>query len=245
MSEYVTWDALIEKMAAAGFYIERSLIVSGPKHNGLKLYRCNLPVSISELEFNVMHDIIIKNNCRSIYELSTGLGISTLALTLAARGTHGRVISFDSYAEEATQVQPMGTEHSLKGYQNSKCYRNAVGLVETFGVSSLVDLCCGWSPTDTVPALQTFTQQYGKLDFVFFDCPKDDADFQRDLSSVVPFLADKYIICIHDTHCYSAEANRTAIKLLGVPYHHILTKSQFYPLAMLTNHEDIELYRNI
>ena len=59
----------------------------------------HLPFSINNFEFNFMRDVIIKNNLKNGYELATGLGISTLALSLGLKETDGHLISCDSYQE--------------------------------------------------------------------------------------------------------------------------------------------------
>ena len=181
----------------------------GGRHVGINFVDKPVPISINESEYNFMHHTIVNNNLKVGYELSTGVGISTISISKAFKYTAGHLISLDSYYEEITHVSnniPIGN-YTYKDKQKVAEISNSYNMLKQYfsnkNLSKFVDLEIGWSPTDSIKLLE---KRNMSLDFVFLDCPKSDEEFERDLNSIVPFLGKKYVIFVHDTHTFTKKS---------------------------------------
>jgi predicted O-methyltransferase YrrM len=192
---------------------------SGGRHVGIKFVDKPVPISINEAEYNFMHQTIVNNNLKVGYELSTGVGISTIAISQAFKFTDGHLISLDSYYEEITNVSnniPIGnyTEDDKKQIAKlSNSYNMLQKYISNKELGKFVSIEIGWSPTDSTKLLE---KRNAPLDFVFLDCPKSDKEFERDLNSIVPFLGKKYIIFVHDTHTFTNKSFELVKNVLGI-----------------------------
>ena len=83
-----------------------------------------------------------------------------------------------------------------------------------------------------------------KLDIIFLDCPKNDEDFERDIKSICNLInLDKFIIFIHDSHCFTEKSNHLCknifnleIKYIHKYYENSIYKGySYYPLAYISN----------
>lgn len=236
---YITWDSILDTVNAN---CDIKIMRGGHQyHGGLQIPNRH-PISINEVEFNYLRSFIVENNLKSGFELATGIGISTLAAALAMKETNGYLISFDSYIEEFTnQDSPTNTDPTRPIYKDSQGFKLASRMLELYDCAEFASLQCGWSPTDTIAYLQTNNVS---LDYVFLDCPKDMVDFRRDMGSLKPFLKDKFVIFVHDTHCYNwNEFHNYVVELLGVvpiriteyfngtPYY----QNKHFPLVKISN----------
>jgi predicted O-methyltransferase YrrM len=217
-------------------------------HIGIKLVDKGLPISINEAEYNFMQESIEKHNLQFGFELSTGIGISTLALAKGFKRTRGHLISLDSYYEELnssiiSSEEPI-FEYNEKDIENiklkGKAFNNTKKILNHYGLSDYVDLEVGWSPIDSIKLIKNKNK---KLDFIFLDCPKSDKEFQRDIVSLRPFISDKYLICIHDTHTFTERSNDLVKDLFNteiVKIYEYFQNTEFYskryyPLGVITN----------
>jgi len=109
---------------------------AGGNHVGIKLVDKELPISINEAEYNFMQESIERNNLQFGFELSTGIGISTLALAKGFKRTKGQLISLDSYYEELnssiiSSEEPI-FEYSEKDIENIKLNGKAFNNTKKF-----------------------------------------------------------------------------------------------------------------
>lgn len=183
-----------------------------------------------------MYHTIINNNLKVGYELSTGVGISTIAISEAFKHTNGHLISLDSYYEEITNISndiPVGNYNDTDKQriaETSNSYKMLKQYFSNKNLSKFVDLEIGWSPTDSMKLLE---KRNMPLDFVFFDCPKSDKEFERDLNSILPFLGKKYVIFIHDTHTFTKKSFELVEDVLN------LKMEKIYNYFENTNHYSV------
>ena len=102
-----------------------------------------LPVSKEQGE--TMRELILKNNCKTIFEFGTSFGISTIYLADAARKTGGKVITTELLESKA-----------IKAIQN----------IEDAGLSDYVEVKIG-------NAMETLKAYSNSIDFLFLDGWKD------------------------------------------------------------------------
>jgi len=219
-------------------------------HIGINFASQYLPISINEAEYNFMQESIEKYNLQFGFELSTGIGISTLALAKGFKRTKGQLISLDSYYEELnssiiSSEEPI-FEYSEKDIENiklnCKAFNNTKKILDHYDLSDCVDLEVGWSPIDSIKLIKTKNKQ---LDFIFLDCPKSDKEFERDIVSLRPFISDKYLICVHDTHTFTEKSNNLVKDLFNteiLKIYDYFQNTEFYskrhyPLGVITNQD--------
>ncbi len=210
-----------------------------PAHLGIGMVNHTLPISVNESEFNYLHDIIVKYNLTRGYDLATGTGTSMYAIGTAMKKTGGKVVTADSYEEETTKKLPMYAQNQ-KSYKNCDGYKVADFIIQEYNLQDTVIPIVGWSPRDTIPEIARIL---GRVDFVFLDCPKSDEDFEREIRAIYPLLAEKYVICIHDSHTFTDRSDRFLIELFGKTYERkhtyeqgtIHEKTWHFPLGVLTN----------
>lgn len=239
LEEYMTWQNLcddIKNKTGQNYFYGRC----HPDHNGLTRGG-KLPYSISEYEFNYMRDFIVKHNLTRGFELATGTCISTLSLGFGFAKTGGKLISIDSYEEEVTQCQPIGT--TGKTYDQSQDYVLNSNLIKAYNLESVVQLIIGWSPHDCIESIDKNYQS--NLDFAFFDCPKSSEDFTRDIAYLKTRMnKEKFAIFVHDTHCFMEDFNRLGYEIFGIKPKQITEFqtptgkiNQVFPLSVITNIE--------
>ncbi len=220
---------------------------AGGHHTGIKMISRKFPISINESEFNHIFNFIVDNGLKNGFELSTGTGISTIAIGSALKETRGHLITLDSYYEELTGISeniPVGSytpEQIAKVKERSDCYKFVNDIVQLLELDSVVQVEIGWSPGDSTASIQ---KRGTLLDFVFLDCPKDDEEFERDIRSLKPYInMDKFAIFVHDTHTYNQKSFDLIKEIFGtemVQIHEYFKDTehytkQYYPLAIITN----------
>jgi len=245
--KYTSFDSLCESLNEVLDQKIQKVYHAGGHHIGIQLTTRYFPISVNESEFNFMFNFIIEHGLKSGFELSTGTGISTIALGSALKETGGHLITLDSYYEELTGVSsniPVGNytpEDVEKIKTTSNCYQFATNAIIALDLESTVQIEIGWSPSDSVALLQ---KRGTPLDVVFLDCPKDDDEFERDIRSLVPLMnKEKYVIFVHDTHSYTQRSFDLVKELFGVE---MVQKreyfentgyysKQYFPIAVITN----------
>lgn len=187
------------------------------KCNGsLQMTNHAMPLSIKNDEFTYLHNIIIENNLQRGYEVATAFGISTLGCGLGFQKTSGKLITMDSYIEE--KYNSCSAYNNIKEiYQDADGFKSIKFLINSFGLQDIIYPTVGWSPTDTAHVIRDIFDNE-KLDFVFIDALHTDDAVIADLESVIPFLANKNIICVHDVHCFSRRVNNFIINKFGKDY---------------------------
>lgn len=220
--------ALCGKDKTQPFCLQRSR--HHPGHAGLHMVHRHLPVSISEVECNYLHDFIVKHQLQRGFDLATGFGVSVLAMATAMKQTGGHVISMDSYEEEFTQIQPVGVSAAFSYAGDG--YHLARWLLSKHGLDEFATVGLGMSPSDIPNSILNRFASKG-VDVVFLDCPKSDPDFVRDLIALKPFLSDDYAILVHDTHTMMHPSEMTKA-ILGREMVNVLP-DQTFPLMCVSN----------
>jgi predicted O-methyltransferase YrrM len=178
------------------------------ENGSLKMIGHENPLSIRENEFKFIRNFIIEHNLRRGYEVATAFGVSAIAAGLGFKETGGHLVTMDAYIEEQY--------NNCAAYRNRKeTYYDADGFKSTeflrkyFELEDIIDLCVGWSPDDTVgmldfyyPATTISKGETRGLDYVFIDAMHYDEAVIADIESVRPFLADKFVLFLHDVHCF-------------------------------------------
>jgi len=171
------------------------------KRSSEYLSRGGFPYGINEAEFNFVKDQIIEHGLRSGFDFATGIGMSVLAMGMGMQATGGTAMSIDCYAEEVFQdLQPKLSVRKVRGGGIKQQEINQQ-LLELFNLQDIVTLYNGWSPQDCGPMMESV--EY--IDVVFLDGPKNAASFLETLSYLKPKLADKYLMLVHDTHCFKSD----------------------------------------
>ena len=248
LDKYTTFEEVLQFINDTSEVKLRIVHHAEGRHIAMAFEDKPLPISINESEFNFMHDIIVKHNLRSGFELSTGTGVSTIAIGSGFKKTGGNLISMDSYFEEIHTI----SDHIEVGHyskeQKEDIEKKAYGIKvvkaasKALELENSVSLRVGWSPTDSVMDLAA---RGTPVDFVFFDCPKSDEDFKRDFEAILPFLAHKYVIFLHDSQCFSQATNDLIRGHVGLELQKISEYPEyegkascwkrFFPLAMINS----------
>jgi hypothetical protein len=238
LNEYTKFEDLISNINS---FSDIKISFGGViEHNGIKFEDKGLPISINEHEFNYMHDFIIKHKLVCGYELATGTGISTLSTGIALKKNGGILISMDNYMEDKLQEQQINFNNNYV-LTDSDSYKFVNKILKFYSLDN-VELVIGNSPTDSV---KIFNDNNYKFDYIFFDCPKCDEDFERDILSIKNNLSDKFAIFVHDTHTFTEKSFKLVENTFGVnmilidEYYKntIFHSKRKYPLALITNIE--------
>jgi predicted O-methyltransferase YrrM len=244
--KYITFDSLCQSMNKDKIQI-KIIHHANKKHIGIHVSTRVFPISINESEFNFMLNFVVNNNLKNGFELSTGTGISTIALGTALKETNGHLITIDSYYEELHGISsniPVGNYLSKdieKIKETSLCYKFATSAIATMGLSDHVGFEIGWSPVDSVAAIQ---KRNTPMDLVFLDCPKNDAEFERDIRSIRPFMdMNKFAIFVHDTDSYTQKSFDLVKELFNTEMIQIYEyfkntphyAKQHFPIAIISN----------
>lgn len=236
LNQNVKWPDFIEYINAQNGPTQLDNKGCHHAHDGLHLKEKGLPISISAAEFNLIRDLVVKKNAQYCYDLATGVGVSALAIAQGLSKTGGHLLTMDSYAEEATQDQPIGIS-------SGDCNTTALALkfarwmLYHFDLEDHVTLAVGWSPNDARTYIKEMFFKHGNLlDFIMLDCAKSSADLKRDIDMLIPFLDPNATLVIHDTHTFDIEADHYLISKFGKTYCKIYdfpSGRQSFPLAIL------------
>ena len=174
------------------------------------------PISITEREFNHIRDFIVRNNLKCGYEVATGVGLSALAAGLGFKETGGKLITLDAYIEEQHNDATVYREARDMRYADADGYKLVTYLLKHYQIDDIVTAAIGWSPTDTAAALAGLNGE--RLDYVFLDAGHWDEALIADVESIADRLADRFVVFMHDMHCFGAETlQRIGERLNGTP----------------------------
>lgn len=234
LSGYTKWEDLINLIHENSEIIGYKIGLTHDLHYGLA-FNNRLPHSISEYEFNFMKNVILNNNLKNGYELATGIGISSLSIGYALGMNGGNLITVDSYMEDLSQNVPIG---DIKLSDSDEAFFRNKKLFESFGLTNIHSYK-GFSPECCSLLDQHFNND---IDFVFLDCPKDTNDFIRDITPIKNRLSKKYVIFVHDVHCFFEDFKKISKELFGIEgdlIYDFLTPNgavkQTFPLGVITN----------
>jgi hypothetical protein len=199
------------------------------------------PLSITQREFDYIQSFIIKHNLQVAFDMATAWGASALAAGLGMKETGGRVVSMDAYIEENyNHCGAYGLDKEI--YENMDGYRLAHFLSDFYKTPAVFEV--GWSPDDTEKNLSKhYNFKLEKLDYVFIDAGHWPAAVIRDIEAIIPFLAEKYVIFLHDVFCFDQSVINFLQQKLGrswiecFPRNEDQGQSGHYWLSQITNLE--------
>lgn len=186
------YDYLKNLKSGPVFYEEAPSIFG----RNLKMVGHEFPYSIRPTEFSFLRNLVIDYDLKNGYEVATAFGISSLAAGLGFKETGGKLVTMDAYIEEkydsfwTYQFDNPSTHPDMDGYKSAKF------LMEHFGLEDTVFLEVGWSPDDTESCIRKHITE--PLDYIFIDGGHFPGQFIQDMESIIPLLADEYIIAVHD-----------------------------------------------
>lgn len=178
---------------------------------GIHMKKHSNPASIAQSEFNFINKFIIDNDLKKGYEVATAFGISMLAAGLGFKETNGRLVTMDAYIEEQFDSCCAYDESHKETYQNADGFKTASFLIEEFDLKNIVTPTVGFSPRDTSKVIESV---FGleKLDYVFIDALHTEEAVLQDIEVILPFLADKFVLFLHDVHCFTSGKVQNYVK---------------------------------
>ena len=179
----------------------------------LNMSTAGVPLSITSNEFDFMSQFVQRHNLKRGYEVATGTGLSAVAAGLGMKDVGGKLVTMDAYIEEAH-----GLDYYSNGYKelntDSDGMKSINFLIKKFELDDVVFPKLGWSPDDTEKSIREVFND-DPLDYVFIDALHKDSNLIADIDAVVPFLGDRFVVFIHDTHCFTKDTQSYLSDLLG------------------------------
>jgi predicted O-methyltransferase YrrM len=215
----VQWTNLVEETKSWPISLQTVNYNSLNTHYGLRMIHKEIPISISEHEFNFMRDFVQNLNPKECLEIATGIGVSTLAIALGLKD--GYLTTIDSYEEEDTQIQPQNS--FKKNQKNPDGLLMAQMLARYFEVQDKIEFIHDIYDGNVLPD--------GKWDFIFLDCPKNDEDFIKIFELLLPYIDNRTKILVHDTHTHSGKSKQF-VEAKGWKWANVLSE-QHYPLVLI------------
>jgi hypothetical protein len=180
----------------------------------LKFNLKKYPWSIKEDEFNFIRSVIEKNNLKRGVEISTGVGISSLAAGLGFSKTGGRLLTIDAYIEESLEDWAIYEGANKQLYHEAIGYKSVQFLRDVFHLEEHVFPEVGWSPDDTGKLIEKlFVKQ--KLDYAFIDGGHFTDQIIKDIDSVLPYLGEHFVLLLHDTYGFNDIINNYLMSVFG------------------------------
>lgn len=189
-------------------------------HYGLRMMHKEIPISISEHEFNFITAFVRTLNPKNCLEIATGIGVSTLAIAIGLKD--GFLTTIDSYEEEEVQVQPQGS--FKKNEKKPDGLLMAQMLARHFNVQDKIKFIHDIYDGKVLPINYHW-------DFIFLDCPKNDEDFIKIFKILSHYLGDHTKILVHDTHTHSGKS-KEFVENLGWKWANVIPE-QHYPLVLI------------
>jgi predicted O-methyltransferase YrrM len=215
--------------------VQYELVRSWFGANSMKMTNHKFPYSITETEFEFLKDLIIMYNLKSGYEIATAFGVSSTGIGLGFKETGGKLVTMDAYIEENANNCESYKDYKPAVYENMDGYKSAKFLIKEFGLEDTVFLEVGWSPNDTESVIRKHISE--PLDFVFIDGGHFPNQLINDISSVVPLLADKYVIAFHDMYpgVFDESVNEHIRKTFGKDVQVAVPEPYGYNLSIIMN----------
>ena len=194
---------IIDDIYNAGLAEQAPIKYEFVNKTSLKMVNHRMPWSISSNEMQFIHDTVTRYGLRNGYEMATAFGASTIAMGLAIKNNGGKLVTMDAYIEEQYNdcaeyefVPPIT-------YPTSDGFASVLHLLKHFNLSDAVFPTVGWSPRDASKNLFSVFSADDKIDIAFIDGLHCDAAVLKDIEAIRPFLADKFVLFLHDVHCFS------------------------------------------
>jgi predicted O-methyltransferase YrrM len=135
------------------------------------------------------------------FELATAFGISGSAIGTAMKKTGGKLVTMDAYIEEKCNNAGTYEKFERQVYEQSDGYKSVKYLIKKLDIENHMIGEIGWSPDDVDSIItRNFTE---KLDFVFLDAGHFGHQMIKDIESIKPHLADKFVFVFHDIYPWS------------------------------------------
>jgi predicted O-methyltransferase YrrM len=172
---------------------------SGRGH--IKMVGHSVPLSVMQAEWDFLHNIVVDNNLTKGFELATAFGISGSAIGTAMKKTGGKLVTMDAYVEEKYNNAGTYEHFERQVYEQSDGYKSVKYLIKKLDIENHMIAEIGWSPDDVDSIItKNFTD---KLDFVFLDAGHFGHQMIKDIESIKPHLADKFVFVFHDIYSWS------------------------------------------
>lgn len=225
--------SVYEQLVATGKYIA----VEDPPNISLQMSQSNGPRSIKIAEFEYIRNLVLSRNLKRGYEIATGFGVSVLAAGLAFKETGGKIATMDCYIEEKIEDYNAARSDERIVHPDAEGFKSVKYLVEMFGLEDTVFPKVGWSPDDTESAItEVFPDlRQQPLDFVFIDGGHFINAVQRDIESIVPFVAPGSCILLHDVSVGNFGVGFPSMvkKLLGRDYNIVVPYPVGFNMALV------------
>lgn len=193
------------------------------------------PKSVYLKEFEFLRNIIVEKQLKNGYECGTAFGVSSVAIGLGFKETGGQLVTLDAYVEEAVEDCSVYKEMPEQVYYDKDGFKSTNYLIEYFRLKDVVKPEVGWSPKDVGPAILKHTKE--KIDFAFIDAGHFPQQLIFDLLAIRPFLADEYVIVLHDCFHYmiTPEVENFIQEFFGKPLEIVVTGYDGYNMAVIDN----------
>lgn len=196
----------------------------------LKMTKHHHPWSIKSNEFAEIASWIIRHKLTRGYECATAFGLSSLAGGIGMRETGGKLLTMDAFIEE---IYDESTAYRGKKEINTAAepdgIKSAKWLWSRYGVDNVIKSVRGWSPDNVQEHVETMYGPSPQLDYVFIDAGHWDEALLADMRSIRPFLADRWVVFVHDMHCFSEPVLRTLAEEFGSQWQ--ILESCRYPMG--------------
>lgn len=189
----------------------------GDEADALRMGNHHHPVSIKQCEARYIYNFIKRHNLTAGYEVATAFGVSGLYAALAFKETGGLLVTMDCYIEEHFNEATAYTPANRGDYSPSADgKKSALFLRDHFDVP--MEIKVGWSPDDVPNVMEDYSMwEYG-IDYVFIDAMHNDDAVIADFDAIAPRLnKDKFVLMIHDLHCFTSRAIDHIQSTLGLP----------------------------
>jgi predicted O-methyltransferase YrrM len=200
----------------------------------------DFPRSIYLDEFEYLKKLIVDYDLKNGYEVATAFGLSAVALGLGFKQTGGQLVTMDAYIEESVDKWEDYRWEGPQTRTDAMGYKSANFLMEHFGLKNHVKVEIGYSPNDVGRILAKSLT--GKLDFVFIDAGHFPEQLIKDLDAVIPFLADEYVIALHDCFEYmvTPEVEEYILEKFGQKIEIVVPYPKGYDLGVIIKKEKID-----
>ena len=166
-------------------------------HSSIRMVDTLYPNSITEHEFFIIHDLIIKNNLKYGYEVATGFGISALAGALAFKQTGGKLVTMDSYYEE--KIQDPLKDHQNSIFVESNGFKSVNQLIDKYKLNDILYPTIGYSPDDTNKCINDIFDENIKLNYIFIDGLHTPEAALNDFKVIENKIdIDNFVVIFHD-----------------------------------------------
>ena len=230
---YNLYDQLIQESVS---WFPAYEYYNNDRTDGIHMITHHHPVSVKYVEFESIQKIVLNNKLTKGIEIATGFGISGLAAALAMRQLGGKLVTIDSYIEEAYGMSGAYGPEERKDPKTTDGYKSVQNLVKHFQLEDTFIPEIGWSP-ENVGSIYAKHFAEDKLDYAFIDALHTNEAVMKDLTAIAPLMDTKHCIFLHDSMVFSQEVKDLCKRLFGRSWE-VVPGCEFpngYGLALINN----------